>query len=62
MRGKEEGLRKLRCGWRGSREVGAEGVKVGGEDLEGKWWRDRKCRGKGGTETREEGVEKIRGE
>ncbi len=29
MKGKEEGLRKLRCGWRGSREVGAEGVKVG---------------------------------
>ena len=32
MRGKE-GLRKLRCGWRGSREVGAEGVKVEGERI-----------------------------
>ncbi len=46
-------------GFKGSRGGGRKG---GGEDLEGKWWRDRKCRGKGGTETREDGVEKIRDE
>ncbi len=29
MRGKEEGLMQLMCGWRGGMEVGVEGGKVG---------------------------------